>query len=218
MGILLRFPHQARASTEGRGTSAGQGTAGQFSENQRIVRSSRLTWMSAPASMARSFLVSPSARQLTVERSRSLATAYACATASSCSMPDMTAISVKLPSKSTGILPQEVDNRSGYTTGMEPYELLELIEREHAKGRKYAAMEREAEVPPGSIQNLKKSVKNGTHRTKQETIDKLAAVVGGHGGGGGDLELLEAQLASCEAEAAKLRAAIETIQKVRAAR
>ena len=55
---------------EGRATSVGQiALAGQFSENQFMVFSKRRTWMSAPNSIAASFLVSPSARQLTVERS-----------------------------------------------------------------------------------------------------------------------------------------------------
>lgn len=40
---------------------------GQWSENHCMVFSRRRTWISAPASIAASFFVSPSARQLTVE-------------------------------------------------------------------------------------------------------------------------------------------------------
>lgn len=122
MGIVIDlFPRaHAHASTDtaGRGTSGGQGASGQFLENQRSVRSSRRTWMSAPSSMAPSFLESPSARQLTADSSRPVIDAYARATVSKCSMPSMPPISVELPRKSTAILQRDRLASSGYFTGM----------------------------------------------------------------------------------------------------
>lgn len=133
MGILLRFRPHARASAgsvaAGRGTSEGQSPAGQLSENHRKARSRRPTLISAPSSSALSFFPSSSARELTVERGISSISAYRRATMSSCSMPDMAAISVGLPLLSTVNLPDAPSKRSGHSTGMDLTILLSNIDR-----------------------------------------------------------------------------------------
>ncbi len=137
-GNVLRgpWPHHARASTvegDGRGTPEGQSEPGQLSENHCNARSSRRTCMSAPPSIAESFLPSSSTRELTVESGTPSIAAYARATASRCSMPFMDAISVSLPHKSTVILPSASDVDFGHSTGMgTPAELLFRIQQRMA--------------------------------------------------------------------------------------
>lgn len=60
--------HAASVTTgSGRGTSAGHvALASQLSDSHCIARSYRVTWMSAPFSMAPSFFESPNSRQLSV--------------------------------------------------------------------------------------------------------------------------------------------------------
>lgn len=165
MGIVIAFRRRrharASADTAGRGTSDGQGASGQFSENQRIVRSSRRTWMSAPPSMAASFLESLNARQLTVEGSRPSIAAYARATVSNCSVPVMPPISVSLPGKSTVNTPGEKVSESGRLTGMDLARTYELIKRRLAelglKEHEAGKLARHPEV----IRNIRRAVRDG---------------------------------------------------------
>lgn len=127
MGDVIRFrrrhhgcaSHTSTAEKDGRGTLSGQShPAGQWSENHCKVRSSRLTWISAPRSSAPSFLVSPNERQLTVDKSSPLFAAYARATMSSSSIPFIESLSVKLPRTSRVMLPHDKIFASGYPTAM----------------------------------------------------------------------------------------------------
>lgn len=179
MGIVLelRRRRHARASAVdlvGRGIPEGHARPeGQLSENQRIVRSSRRTWMSAPPSMAPSFFESPNARQLTVESSRPSADAYVRAIVSNCSMPSMPPISVKLLPKSTAFLLRDHHGGSGYSTGMwTAKEILVWIDRrKKALGiPSDAAVERLAKKS-SIVQNLRKTVRNG-----RGSIPKIAGL------------------------------------------
>lgn len=171
----LRQRRHARASTtasavDGRGTAAGHSPAGQFSENQRSARSSRPTLMSAPSSRARSFLPSSSARELTVESGTPSISAYARATVSSCSMPDMARISVGLPVKSTAILPGAHSIRSGHSTGVDTAVILTNIER-RLKVLKISADEAARRAgKPDAIRNLRSG------KTKTPRIETLQAL------------------------------------------
>lgn len=185
MGEVVKLRRHALASKkdrEGRGTRSGHSNpAGQLSENQRSVRSSRRTWMSAPFSMAPNFFVSPSARQLTVERSSLSNSAYARAIDNNCSMPVMDEISVNLLRKSTAILPRAPEREAGYFTGMELGEIIAWIDRRKAaKGFKsYAAIEKEARLGRGTLQNLFNTVRRGYGSLpKQGTLTKLARTLG----------------------------------------
>ena len=130
MGLVIRFPRRhARASLKGRGTSVGQSPSGQLSENQHSADSSRPTVMSAPSSKAVSFFPSLNARELTVDNGTSKILPYARATRSSCSMPDIGAISVNLPVMSTVNLPDAQPKGSGHSTGMDLKVLLNNIDR-----------------------------------------------------------------------------------------
>jgi hypothetical protein len=184
MGVVLSFPGHALTSATsgvkgGLGIASGQGVSGQLSENHCKVRSSRLTWMSAPRSIAGSFLVSPVDRQLTVDKSNRVASAYARATASKWSMPDMQGISVILPNKSTVFLQRAVSVNSGYITGMELKEIVAWVdERKAAKG-----IRSDLEVERGSgakwaVQNMRKGLKTGKFVPKVGTLEKLANFLG----------------------------------------
>lgn len=129
MDNVVSLDH-ARASQEGRGTSEGQSqSAGQRSENQRIASSSRPTVMPEPSSKVRNFLPSLKTREETVDSGISSFSAYRRATVSSCSMPDMSAISVRLPVLSTANLPDAHLTGSGHSTGMDLKVLLTNIDR-----------------------------------------------------------------------------------------
>ncbi len=174
MGSVIRFPElHARASGagSGRGTPDGHLAPGQLSENHCIVRSSRRTCMSAPASIAGSFLVSRSARQDTVEISNPSESAYARATVISCSMPVMTPISVKLLRKSTAILLRDRSVDSSYPTGMELRDVIAWVDaRQSALGLSDRQAEKRANSP-SLIQNMRKTLKKG-----QGSLPKLGSL------------------------------------------
>lgn len=162
MGVVVRLPNHWCTSRGGRGTCNGQPSgAGQFSENQIIVFSSRRTWMSAPRSSAPSFLVSPSARQLTVDKSMRAISAYACATERSWSIPVMTEISVKLPHSSRVMLPHAEIIPCGYPTGMKAkdnirIELLKWIDEGLSKTSLSESAAEKKAGHPSAIRNLRK--------------------------------------------------------------
>lgn len=173
----------ARASAPegiGRGTSAGHSAEGQFSENQSIARSRRRTCMSAPPSIALSFLPSSSARELTVESGTPSMPAYARAMVSNCSMPVMGQISVNLPDKSTVNLPDAQYLDFGHSTGMgTPEKMLARIdERKAVMGLKDDAIGRRA-GHPDCVRNLRRSVERGSSRGLSDPIvTAIAAVLG----------------------------------------
>lgn len=162
MGVVVWVPEDHwQTSREGRGTPSGHSLPdGQFSENQIIVFSSRRTCMSAPRSSAPNFLVSPNARQLTVDSSMPSMSAYACATERSWSIPVMTEISVNLPHQSRVMLPHASFLTSGYSTAMKTKENIraELLKWVAAgltsKKLKPAAAEKKA-GHPSAIRNLR---------------------------------------------------------------
>lgn len=183
-GIVLMFPANRHAGTStadgnGRGTSAGQSAAGQLSENHCIVFSNRRTWISAPRSIAPSFLVSPSARQLTVDKSKPSDAAYARATVISCAMPLINDISVKLLRKSTANLLRDDPVNSGYSTAMELKDVLAWIDtRKRVLGLSDAEVEKKA-GRPSLVQNMRKTIKNGHGSLpKVASLRALAEVLG----------------------------------------
>lgn len=186
MGKLIRFPrrHHARASlnstASGRGISDGHGRSdGQFAENQRMVRSRRPTLMSAPSSSARSFLLSSSARELTVESGTPSSSPYMRATVRSCSMPDITGISVNLPVLSTAFLPNDPPAGTGYSTGMDLAVVYANIERRLRLLKMSAHKASTLAEAPDAIRNMKRKLKGeikGDGITAQ-TLDALARVL-----------------------------------------
>jgi transcriptional regulator with XRE-family HTH domain len=160
---------------KGRGTPSGQAApAGQLSENHCIVLSSRRTWMSAPPVNAPSFLVSPSARQLTVDKSKRSLSAYARATISSCSIPVISGLSVDLPEMSTAILPDAPELAGGYFTAMDREQLLAWIEA-GLKAKNLKA-DRAAKLAghPDMIRNLRR----GVSIPKIGALRALARIIG----------------------------------------
>lgn len=219
MGTVVAF--------HGRGTSAGQGvSAGQLSENQRNVRSRRPTVIPAPPSIARSFLPSRKTRELTVETVNRLLSAYARATVSSPSVPDMTPLWVRLPDKSMGLLPRAHDHLFGYFTEMELKDILAWIDaRKEATGLSDLQASKKA-GHPYVIQNMRKTLRNGHgSRPKVETLKDLAKVLGEPPAAlfdstaiGEDLEtVLETRLAALEAEAERVRTTLQVIRETKQA-
>lgn len=135
MGKVIWF-HDARASDSegsraveaGRGMSSGHEASGQWSENHCSVRSSLATVIPAPPSIAASRLLSPSARQLTTERSSPVDAPYVRASDSRSLVPIMPAISVSLPQKSTAILPDAQIIEFSKLTAMGKRELITAID------------------------------------------------------------------------------------------
>lgn len=159
MGEVIRFVRRARhVRAPGLGTLGGQGASGQFSENQIMARSRRRTCMSEPLTSAPSFLVSPNARQLTVVKPSPSAPAYARATVSNCSMPDMAPISVILPRLSTAILPNAEILDSGQDTGMDARakEILRRIDLRLAQLKKAQYRAEKEAGAPDAIRNLRR--------------------------------------------------------------
>lgn len=184
MDNVVWLDHYARAPSQGtgRGTSSGQSPSGQFSENQRSARSKRPTVKSDPVSSAPSFLPSLKARELTVDKGMRSISAYRRATVSSCSIPDITDISVNVPVLSTAILPDAQNSRSGQSTGMDLAVVLQNIERLlELKQRSADAVSRAAGVPD-AIRNLKRTVRGKikaapTMRTIAALADELKVSV-----------------------------------------
>ena len=117
--------------------------------------------MSAPFNIAPSFLVSPSARQLTVEISRLLAAAYVRATMSNWSIPDMFGISVILPDMSTAILPDAPAPYPGHPTGMDLAVILQNIDvllKKHGLTDDSASRKAKA---PDAIRNMRRRLASG---------------------------------------------------------
>jgi hypothetical protein len=85
--------------------------------------------------------------------------AYARATLSSCSMPDITGISVGLPVLSTAILPDALLKGSGHATGMDLNILLANIERRLTIMKMSADKASKAAGHPDCIRNLKRRIK-----------------------------------------------------------
>ena len=164
---ILKFPKvrlkrghartsSGRAEMGGLVTSDGHGPAGQLSENHCMARASRRTWMSAPASIAASFLPSSNARELTVVSETSAKAAYARATFKSESIPSIPDISVSLPDQSTAMLPDAQLAGPGHPTGMEWQPLLKLIDKAlTAKGLSADKASRDA-GHPDAIRNMKR--------------------------------------------------------------
>lgn len=179
--IYPRAFHRVASAIEragrGRGTSSGHGASGQLSENHCMARSSRLTWMSAPDSRASNFLPSSNARELTVDNPTFLSSAYERATESNWSMLCIPDISVKLPPKSTAILPDVVDRSSGHATEMDLPVILANINARLAELEKSPdAAAREAGAPD-AIRNLRRAIKNGKGGITVRTLSKLAEVL-----------------------------------------
>lgn len=130
--------------------------------------------MSAPASMAPSFLPSSSARELTVESSIPSIAAYARATESNWSMPVMPGISVSLPEMSTAILPDAQPVNSGHLTEMDLTVILQRIEQRLAVlGLSPDAAARQAGVPD-AIRNIRRAIRKGKGGITAQTLSKLA--------------------------------------------
>jgi hypothetical protein len=135
--------------------------------------------MSAPRSIAGNFLVSPSARQLTVDKSKPSDSAYARATAMSCSMPVMDAVSVKLLRKSTAFLLRDRSWDSGYPTGMELKDVIAWVDRRLSaldlSDRQAEALAKRASL----IQNMRKTLRKGHGSLpKVASLRDLAKVLG----------------------------------------
>lgn len=132
MGDVIKLHARASAGSrtqgDGRGTSSGQGASGQWSENHCSVRSNLATVMPAPPSMAESRLLSPSALQLTTDKSMPTDSPYARASDNRSLVPIMPTISVSLPQKSTAILPDAQIVRFSKLTGMSKKELIAAID------------------------------------------------------------------------------------------
>lgn len=235
MGIVLRFQRHALASTgerAGLGTSAGQGASGQLSENHCNVRSRRRVEISAPSTIAPSFLPSRKASELTVESFNCRPSAYARATAKSWSISDMPPVSVKLPAMSTAVLPRTPERGFGYPTEMELRDILTWIDQQlEARGISATEAERQA-GHPYMIQNMRKTLRNGHGSVpKTQSLAKLAKVLGNAPPGLlepiegfhlpapprelSDLELLEQQLADIDRQRERI---IEAISLIKAAR
>jgi hypothetical protein len=181
MGKIIRFPRRHSAASAGsafealgRGTSVGHGAAGQCSENQSSARSSRRTWMSAPPSIAASFLPSSKARELTVVSGMPSSAAYARATDSKCSMLLIPEISVNLPGLSTAILPDAKSVGSGHLTGMDLTAVLSNIEARLAELDKSADAVSRAAGKPDAIRNLRRAIKSGKGGFTMKTLVALA--------------------------------------------
>lgn len=183
-GIVIAFPkrgHSAASTADGagRGMSDGQSALGQWSENHCIVLSSRRTLMSAPPSIAPSFLESPSARQLTADKASRSASAYVRATVSNFSMPVMPETSVKLLRKSTAFLLRDAPFHSGYLTGMELKDILAWIDERLAANKLSDTKAEKRAKTPSLIQNIRKSVKNDYGSLpKGSSLAALAKVLG----------------------------------------
>lgn len=228
MGEVIRFPVHAAVSPtarqgDGRGTDDGQlSLSGQLSENHCIARSSRRTWMSAPDSIAANFLPSSKTRELTVDSPTRSISEYARATASSCSIPFMTPLSVCVPKKSTVVLPKAKILGAGYSTGMEVSEILEWIERRLvAKDISAARASTLAVGHPDAIRNMQR----GFGKPKIETLQRLAEVLGDPPAGLlygraldapqstlPSLDVLRADLEKAKREVERLQITIETLE------
>ncbi len=238
MGSIVRF-HALASAGSGRGMPAGQGSsAGQLSENQRIVRSSRSTVMPAdPASMASSFLPSLSACELTVENLRFLQPAYTRATVKRLSVPDMPLSIGKITRLSTAKLPRGQNCSIGYSTGMELRDIVTWVD---ARLKATGLSDRSAGKKAGhqyAITNMRRTLKNGAGSLpKVKTLADLAKVLGDppaglldvvHTVGAAeplgpmraptDLELLEAELADIRAREVRILSAIAEIKAARKA-
>lgn len=179
MGDVVEFRRHADASIGaddgfGRRTPSGQDTSGQLSENHCIVRSSRRTCMSAPFSMASSFLVSPKARQLTVDKLISCARAYARATWSNCSVPVMHGISVNLPDMSTAILPDALAVDTGSITAMDAKVILRNIDACLLAQRRTEHKVSKDAGHPDAIRNLRRAVARGKARVSLPMLQAIA--------------------------------------------
>lgn len=252
MGMVVRFPGRharasagSRAEAEGRGMSSGQGASeGQLSENHCNVRSRRSTVIPAPSSIARNFLPSRKASELTVENFNCFPlarahTQYARATASSASVPDMDPVLVKLPGLSTAILPSAHSPAFGYFTDMELRDILAWIDvRLEAKG---LSDDRASKLSrhPYVIQNMRKTLRKGHGSLpKAGTLADLARVLGeppaglsepmAHTAGAEpappsptaaitDLDRLRAREFELLAELSSVRTAIDMVEKIRKA-
>ncbi len=227
-GKIVPFvPRHARASRgspssrdDGRGTSDGHAPSGQLSENHCIARSSRRTWMSAPDSIAVSFLPSSKARELTVESSIPSSAAYERATVSKCSMLDMTGISVNLPRLSTAILPGARIVGSGYITDMEPTEILAWVDaRKKALGIKSDAAVGKKCGHPDVVRNMRR----GLSSPKLPALRALAKALGEPPAGLFDmpqqrtglpsLDEMEAERQELLRQAEELRITIDVLRK-----
>ncbi len=183
MGMIIRPNFHVRASAgarAGRTTPDGHGPSGQLSENHCIARSSRRTWMSAPPSIADSFLPSSKARELTVERPTPSMSAYARATASNCSIESMLPISVNLPDKSTAILPDAMAVGSGHLTEMTETDWTAVLSNIEARLKTlrmspHAASKRAGHLD--AIRNLERSIERGKPGMSLKTLDHLAVVL-----------------------------------------
>lgn len=215
----VRAPADSAGSGWGRGTPAGHSASGQWSENHCIALSSRRTWMSAPDSMAESFLPSSKARELTVERPTPSCSAYVRATTSKCSMLDMAPISVILPRKSTAILPNAPSTRPGYITGMELSEILAWVDfRKAALGIKSDAAVSKKAGHPDVIRNMRR----GLSRPKTAALRDLAKVLGNPPPGLFDepsrstglptIEEMEAELVALRRQAEELEITINVLR------
>lgn len=233
MGVT-KFPRSHRKTSHaGRGTPDGHiAPEGQFSENQVIDFSSRRTWMSAPRSSAPNFLVSPNARQLTVDNSMPSMSAYACATERSWSIPVMAEISVKLPHSSRVMLPQANLSASGYATAMKAKdnirtELLKWIDDGLSKtGLKQTAAEKKAghssairnlrtgksdSWSPGVIRDFIGVLGQPPAALTKALLDGTSALSANHMS---PIERMEAELAAIERRADELRNAIRVWKQV----
>lgn len=186
MGNIVPFPRHGQTSRDslgenvGREMPEGQGAvSGQLSENHRKARSRRRTWMSAPPSMAASFLPSLKARELTVERLTPSSSAYDRAKESSCSILPMRRISVNLPHLSTAILPDAQFVGSGHITEMDLTALLSNIEALLRSKKMSASKASRLAGKPDAIRNIQRKVRDGVHGgVNTTTIDALAKVLG----------------------------------------
>lgn len=180
MGSVIRGPwrHARTSSKDGREISLGHSSSERFSANHPSARSSRLTLISAPPSSAASFLPSSKTRELTVDKGTSFSAAYRRATMSSCSMPDIGAISVNLPVLSTVNLPDALPKHSGQSTGMDLAILLTNIEhRLEALGISSDEASRRAKRPD-AIRNLRRKVATGAKGSmRADTLEALARVL-----------------------------------------
>lgn len=134
--------------------------------------------MSAPASIAASFFVSPSARQLTVESSMPSAAAYAFATVSSESsvaMPVMNGNFTDFVNGNVTVSPSGDDGR--HCVGMDSLKKIvaRIDRRLKALGLKDAPASRAAKLSDSTIRNLRRGAK-GEIATKGVNARTLAAL------------------------------------------
>lgn len=182
MSTVIYLAHvraSAASAITGRGTPAGQSAAsGQLSENQRKAFSRRPTLMSEPHSSALIFFPSLNTRELTVERGFPSNSAYARATRSSWSMPDMGGISVSIPVLSTAMLPGARLIGSGHSTGMDLTTIITNIDRRlKVLGISSDEASRRA-GRPDAIRNLRRKIKAKTRGSlRADTLAALAAAL-----------------------------------------